>query len=241
MKIRPLPEMDLARIAPLPADQKRRALEQMKEGRPPYSYDPLRKSILDILNVEPGPLGAGPRTPWSAIRADILKRAKRGPEEAAANLGVAEALYKLATKEAVAGRRQEFFPLNIGISQKISFWSPAVIGLYGKGLVPFIDPRRSAKNLNADARRFVFSVMHQRIRLADDDFAEIELGIFQFGTTEGGLRTPRLFTAANVVLLDFETLDSMVRETYAIWAEVLRGREEERRRDTGTDGPLFGG
>ena len=57
MKIRRLPEIDLARIAPLQAGERRRQLEQHKAGRPPFSYDPLRQTIHDVINVTPDLFG----------------------------------------------------------------------------------------------------------------------------------------------------------------------------------------
>jgi hypothetical protein len=239
LKIRPLPDLDLARIAPLPADQKRAALKQMKFGHPPYSYQPMRRSMLDILNVEAGPLGVVPRAPWQDV-ADQIGKASRSVEEADANLAVAFALYSYATAANVAGRRHDFFPLAIGVSEKVSFWLPAVIALDGRPLVPFIDPRK-AKKLTSDGRRFAFSVMHERIRAADPDFAEVELGILQFGVSSDDrkIRMPRLFTAHDVALFDFDAIDAMVRETYQIWREILEEREAEARRGTGTTGPLI--
>lgn len=74
MKMRLLPDLDVARIAPLPPDKKRRALEGMRLGHPPYSYDPMRQSILDILNIEAGPLASVPRAPWSVIEAAVRRR-----------------------------------------------------------------------------------------------------------------------------------------------------------------------
>lgn len=238
MKMRPLPELDLARIAPMPRDQKRRALEQMKLGRPPYSYDPMRQSALDILNIEPGPLGAGARTPWHVIEADVRRRAKTA-DEADANLRVAEGLYSFADANHLRGRRHEFFPLAIGTSEKVTYWFQAVLAVGEKALVPFIDPRR-AKKLSAEARRFVFSVMHERIRVADPDFAHVGLAIIQFAAPDEGSRVPQLFTDDGLELLEFDALDAMVRETYELWREVLEEREAEtRRRAGGTRGPLI--
>lgn len=107
--------------------------------------------------------------------------------------------------------------------------------------MPFIDPRK-AKRLTKDGRQFAFSVMHERIRAADPDFLEVELGIVQFEAVMQGdvvVRIPRLYTASDVELLDFDTVDAMVRETYDIWHAVLAEREADaRRRGTGTAGPL---
>ena len=52
--MRPLPDIDLARIAPQRDDQKRRSLEQMRGGRPPFSYKPVRTCFDDIFNIQPG-------------------------------------------------------------------------------------------------------------------------------------------------------------------------------------------
>jgi hypothetical protein len=241
LKIRPLPDLDLARIAPLPTDQKWNALKQMKLGHPPYSYQPMRRSLLELLNVEAGPLGAVARAPWREIAEEIAKRAKSDAEEIA-NLGVAHALYSFANDHSVVGQRQEFFPLAIGLSGKVSYWVPAVISVDGRPTIPFVDPRR-AKRLTAEGRRFAFSVMHERIRVADPDFAEVELGIVQLAAHEDDdgvvVRMPKLHTAAGVELFDFDTIDLMVRETYEIWRAVLTEREAEaRRKGTGTTGPL---
>jgi hypothetical protein len=97
--------------------------------------------------------------------------------------------------------------------------------------VPFFDPRRSATKLTALARRFVFSVMHERIRVPDPDFAEVRLGIFQFTTPKKGPRVPKLYTDEGIVLFTFDELEEMVRETYDIWTDVyMRRTERERKR-----------
>ncbi|AZG76319.1 type VI toxin-antitoxin system SocB family DNA replication inhibitor toxin [Methylocystis rosea] len=240
MKTRPLPDLDLARIAPLPTDQKWHELKLMKLGYPPYSYQPTRRSQLEILNVDAGPLGIVPRAPWAQIAEEISKRARTDAEKIA-NLTVAHALYNFADDHSIAGRRHEFFSLAVGLSGKVSYWVPAVISVDGRPTIPFIDPRRG-KKLTREGRRFAFSVMHERIRAADPDFSEVELAIIQFGTHGKGesvVRTPNLHTATGVKLFDFDTVDAMVRETYEIWHAVLTEREAEaRRKGTGTTGPL---
>jgi hypothetical protein len=106
-------------------------------------------------------------------------------------------------------------------------------------LIPFFDPRRS-RGLTVVGRRFVFSMMHQAIRVADPDLATVGFGIFQFASGDEGARVLRLRTEESVTLYDFAELDEMIRETYAIWIEVLAEREaEDRRRASGTHGPLL--
>lgn len=81
----------------------------MKLGRPPYSYGPTRQSLLEILNVDAGPLGVVPRASWSQIAEEVAKRSRTDDEEAA-NLAVAHALYGFADAHAIVGQRHEFFP-----------------------------------------------------------------------------------------------------------------------------------
>jgi len=185
--------------------------------------------MLDILNVEAGPLGVVPRASWSEVAGEIRKCCKRGLD---ANLAVAEALYRFSEREQIEGRRHEFFPLSVGLSEKVRFWLQAVVGLRGEPTVLFIDPRR-AKKLTVEGRRFALSAMHQRIRVSDPDFADVELAIIQFETDGAGVRTPKLFTADGVDLFSFEALDAMVRETYDLWREVLEERESDVRRKAG--------
>jgi hypothetical protein len=221
-------------------NEKRNALKQMKAGHPPYSYQPARRSLLEILNVDAGPLGVVPRAPYQQIADEITKRSKSEAEQIA-NLAFASALYDFADAEKIAGRRHDFFPLAIGTARKVSFWLPAVVAFEDRPTVLFIDPRK-AKKLTEIGRQFAFSLMHERIRVADPDFAEVELAIMQFGVDgdDKRKRVPKLFTAAGVSLFDFDALDMMVRETYEIWQEILTERDvEARRRGTGTSGGMF--
>lgn len=239
MKMRPLPDLDLAKISPLPTDQKRNALEALRLKRPPYSYNPGRKFQPDILNIEVGPLGSVPRASLEQI-IERVSRASKSPEEEVANVLFASALYRFATENGLVGQKHEFFPLSVGVSEKVQYWTPGVVKLSGKPTVLFIDPRRSTR-LTEAGRRFAFSAMHERIRAADADFANVELAIIQFDDTDKQKRVARPYFASGVDLYSFEALDLMVRETYEIWREVLAEREREERpaRSAAGQGNLF--
>jgi len=226
-----LPEIDLARIAPLPTDQKRRALEQLRVGHPPYSYAPVRNSLSDLLNVQAALVGSLPRTPWDKI-VETIRRKSRSDEEQVANLRVAEGLFDYAEENRVFGRRHEISPLQLGVGTKVVFWHPVVLTIAKRPLVPFFDPRR-AKSLTVQGRRFVFSMMHERIRAADPDFAEVALAVVQFALSDKGPRVPTIFTDESIALFSFDELDQMVRETYELWREVCEERAAEVRRRAG--------
>jgi hypothetical protein len=228
LKIRPLPEIDLARIAPLARDLKRRALEQMRLGRPPYSYGPMRGSLSDLTNVQADLTGPMGRTPWKKI-AEVISRAAKSDLEEEANLCAAEGLFNFSEAANLVGRRHDIFPLALGVSTKVSYWQPAILTLDGKPTIPFYDPRR-AKALTSDGRRFVFSVMHERIRAADPDFADVGFAIFQFSKPAKGARTPMLSYDHSFELFGFDDLEEMVRETYQLWNEVCEDKAADLRR-----------
>lgn len=238
MTIRLLPDIDLARIAPQPDDLKRKSLEQMKSGRPPFSYNPLRSCFYDIFNIHPGlALGTPPPTPWQKIEDELKKKCRPGAE-LTHNKRVARGLHDFTTSRRVTGRKHEFFPLSMGVGSKVTFWLPMILAIDDEAHAIFIEPRR-ARGLTAEGRRFAFSMMHERIRAADEDFAEVSLGIIRFAEPEGDRRAARLFTDEGVDLYSLEELEFMVASTYEMWSDVLEEREATtRRKSTGT-GPLI--
>lgn len=242
MKMHHLPDIDLANIATL-ADSymRRRALEKFKISRPPHTYHPVRRFSPDIMNISIGPLVDvdATRPTWKVIADAIASEAAAG-SEANANLAVGKALYAFSEQHGLFGRKQDgFLPLPIGVSASVNFWLKAVIQCDGRAMVPFIDPRRS-KKLTAEGRRFAFSVMHERIRVAFPDLSDVDLGIIQFLTKADDSREAKLFVAHDVPLFSFAELDAMVRDTYSIWADVLSERvAETRRRGSGGTGSLL--
>lgn len=237
MTIRRLPEIDLARIAPIRTEEKRHLLQQLKFGRPPFSYAPLRSSFPDILNYQ-DMFGPAAITPWPKVAGEIRKVSKT-PDECANNLKIAAALHAYAADSNFATKRHEIHPMPMGVGVKVAFWIPALVAIDRRPSALFIDPRAS-RRLNSLARRFVFSAMHQRIRVADPDMAEVQLAIMQFDRIGDDSVLPRLYTEEVLALFTYDELDAMVAETYAIWAEVLAERESEnRRRGDGTRGSLI--
>lgn len=174
MKIRRLPEIDLARVATLPTDQKRLELERFKLGHPTITYKPVRTRFADIFNVQPDMFGDGHPIQWSVLEGQIRQISRPG-DECSANLLVAKGLHDFARSNDLRSRSQAFFPLSLSIGEKVEYWLPMVTALDAAPLVIFIDPRRG-KRLTAEARRFVFSMMHEHIRVANPDFAVARLG-----------------------------------------------------------------
>ena len=64
MKMRRLPETDLARLAGMPQKLWRPALEGFDQKKVFITYHPVRKHLPDIVNEQPPMLPAQPPTPW---------------------------------------------------------------------------------------------------------------------------------------------------------------------------------
>ncbi|WP_217355599.1 hypothetical protein [Ruegeria sp. HKCCA4008] len=241
-----MPDIDLARIAPLPDAEKRHELEKFKLGNPSINYKPLRSNFSDILNVRPEMFDRIDPTELSVIERKV-KRQARWDKEELANLRVVRGLHALAQEKKVIGRRQEFYPFQMRMGWKVSLWLPTILAIDEAPYATFIDPRGN-RGLNDIARQFAFSMMHERIRVEDPDFEEVRLSIVKFGQPterhagdkKKGFRPARFFTDEGVDLIPLDELERMVATTYEIWREVSEGREQEARRRAAGAGPLFG-
>ncbi|TAZ86169.1 hypothetical protein ELH72_24395 [Rhizobium ruizarguesonis] len=228
-----LPDTDLARIAPLPDDMKRAALRQMKSGFSTFSYKHVRSCFGDLFNIQPALFGLSEATPYDKVDERLVRVCKAGAE-LKNNRQIAKALHAFATSAGVTGRHHDFFPLAMGIGRKVSFWLPMVLAFEERPYAVFIDPRRT-RGLTQDARRFAFSMMHERIRASDDDFSDINFAIIRFGADdEQDCRAVRFFSDEGVDLYSLDELESLVASTYRIWQEVWDERTAETRRRRGT-------
>jgi hypothetical protein len=237
VKIRRLPETDLARIAPLPYDKKFPALRQVRDGRPTNSYRPLRSSFPEILNVQSPMFAPVEQTEWAIVERQI-QRLARTDKEFASNIGVAKALHQFGKAQRVFARSENFSPLFLSSSGNVNFWLDLLLALQGRAVIPFVDPRRS-HGLTAEGRRFVFSMMHEHIRAAEPDFAEAALGVIQFTKGDDDKRNAVLHLDEGIKLFRFDELDEMVRETYQVWIEVCHEGEEDNRRRASGGGTLL--
>ena len=209
-------------------DRQRICLEQLRNGYPPFSYRPLHALLHEIFNVQPTLFGPVEPTDWSTIEDSLRKRCKLG-NETTANLSVARGLYNWIVDNGIEGRSKKFFPLSMGAGGSFTYWLPVILSIEGKATVPFIDPRR-ARGLGKEGRRFVFSMMHERIRVDDDDYSRARFVILKFLESGDDIRTPVLYADDGVELFSRDQLESMVTETFELWREVYGERVSGARR-----------
>ncbi len=236
MKIRRLPNTDLARFAVMSTDAKWHALRHHKAGWAKFSYQPVRKLIPDLLNAKVGFFERADKTPFYQIEKLLWKNCKRGDYELKQNLLIANAIRLMVERTNVEAKCESFgeFPLRIGDSTR--FWEHMITRLDGGYVVPFFDFRRQ-KGITGTSKKFVFSMMHEHIRVANPDYESLGLAIMKFPTIDEESRGYSFDICNEDKLFTFDELDMMIRETYDIWALVLAERAEEaHRHDAGAGG-----
>ncbi len=235
MKIPRISEIDLARISVLQFDEKKRALRTLRFGRPPHTYNPMRKSLPDILNLQPELFVDGSqRTSFEQIESDIRSRSK-STDEAEFNLKVAECLYDFCESNDVRSYSKPTLPWSVGFGQVVKYWWSLYAVFEERAVFIFPDPRLT-KPLTRLATNFVHSMMHERLRAGEPDFSDARLCVAKFDRGDKGNRVLRLVDANETQLFETKALNQMIDETYRLWIEVLNERtEEQQQRPTGTN------
>ena len=80
-------------------------------------------------------------------------------------------------------------------------------------------------------------MMHERIRVDDDDYSRARFVILKFPESGDDIRTPVLYADDGVELFSRDQLESMVTETFELWREVYGAAcktliDSERRKNT---------
>lgn len=237
MKIRHLPITDLARIAVQPKDMQRHMLRQVSSGGMGPNYNPTRASFGDITNRQPG-VFVSTRAPWPIVRAKLMAACRSGDEQKM-NLPVAKQLYDFCVEHGVNAQELDAFPISFSVGPKLICWSAALFIYHDRITIPFTDLRRS-RNLTREARRFVFSLMNEALRVNQPDHAEVEFEVFQFSNDSN--RTLRVDREDGRWLFTYEQLEEMVSYTQRLWFQVLEEKSASKRRSgKGDPGELFGG
>lgn len=226
MKIPRLGETELARNAPLAPELQRKILLQNMDGEARMWYRPVRKMYQDIFNIGSSLFGPGTPTSWNVIEHELLK--KCGSDLIwKHNSAVAKSLHECCIRMRISGRAHEFGPMYMGSAAgNVFYWLPMVLIIDGLATVVFIDPRRPISRLCPDGRRFVLSMMHEHIRKADPDFANVQLAVIQFSDGGDAAGMPIFHTDVGLTLYSHNELQSMVDATYKLWDQL----HAERRR-----------
>jgi hypothetical protein len=199
MKIRPLPDTDLARVALLQTEEKRMRLERFKLGRPTHSWLPLRQAEPAIFSAQKS-LFDLPESTWDEIETGIRRLCKKNPDWLEPNLERAKLLFEFNKSRKIVAVERAFGAVPIGYGAKLKAWADFYCIENERPVFVFCDPRRGQK-LTKLGRKFIFSAMKHN--LATGDFAEASCQIFQF--TDSVEPQVRIFDLIEDEIVDIET------------------------------------
>lgn len=236
MKTRPIPDIDLARITVRSKDEQRLHLRQLKFFRPTHTLNPFRAVLPDLVNLQHPMLGMTARTRWEVIE-QAIENSKEGADGIARNLAVAKALYEFGLQSEIASFEKLVSRWSVGYGYSLAYWNSFYSVWEGLGAHVYFDPRLSHP-LGEAGRRFAFSMMHQRLRVDDPDYAELDLVIVSFGRGLGSERTVQVHRATGLTLYSYDQLNEMIDVTYTLWFEELARREAEAKRAAGGGNPM---
>ena len=120
-KIAPLHETDLARVALLPADQKRVELKRLREFVPKHSWTPFRSALPAIFQARKSLLDL-PRAKLSDIEAGIIRNCSKHPEWIASNLELAKLVFAHTEETGLSSIEWSFGGLATGLGGSVRYW-----------------------------------------------------------------------------------------------------------------------
>lgn len=220
MKLRRLPEIDLANITVKPLDQQEVSLKHFIKGGGGWSYEPARNAVFDTFNPA-DPLGLQPQRPSFKHISESISKSCRNDEQLISNLEVAELLYDWTSNYASRSVERRIPSMAIGRIGNVRYWSNFATIYGNRPTFIFLDHRRSG-GLNEGGRQFAFSMMHEQIRVADPDFQSAQLLILKFPQQKNNPRTITPYTDDNITLFDIDELQERVSNTYQLFAKILR-------------------
>jgi hypothetical protein len=211
----------LARAATATASQKISIIKQATGGSGYDRYKGIKANLGAILNTAL-PLIAVPRPTKEQIKMAIARSCNDGPGEVKGNQAVGLGLYDYITAHEVTAAAFEFDPVALGRAGRRCFWAPYILKIEGKRYIPFFDFRGKTR-LPREGRRFVFSINHTYIRLANP----IELGnvgfvIFQFEEMNGGVRKAVPYFDNGLSFWTDDEIGKMIDHVYRVLDEIRR-------------------
>jgi hypothetical protein len=240
MKSRRLTETDIAYLAFKPVATKVLRLTSLERPKSiPGSYEPFRRSNGDAVNLQLPLLPAKQEaTSLDALESIVAKACKGDADLLAMNLPIARATHKFASENEIVAFKEDIRPLVLPYGHRYEFGMPLLME-YPNGSISAIFPDlRRTDALSDVGKRVVFSLMHHRWRENNPDLAGIDLQIWRYRNRED--REILCIQSTDYELISYDTLMADIKQTYAIWHEVLQGAAAGRRRTGGTSGPLFG-
>jgi hypothetical protein len=229
-----LPETDIANLAFKSYDFKVGFLSNwLKPKKISGSYEPLRQSVGEAANVELPLLPDLETTTLEQLEALVIRACKGDSKRILMNLAPVRAIRKFVDEREATAEFLDTLPMALYPGMRYSFWAPMLVRYEGAVRIVFMDLRRTG-GMSASGLHVCFSIMHERFRALNPDFATVKFEAWRFSNNDK--RSIRPIEEWGVPL-SYERIVEDVAETYAILNALRSG---DMGRATGTDdGPLF--
>jgi hypothetical protein len=209
-----LTNTDLALAATASADRRKSSIKAAAGGGGYDRYRGVKTNLGGILNLAlnsrlPASLATKKQIKNAVARACISSREIKG------NQSVAEGLYDYVVEHNVNAATFDFPPVALGHAGLRSFWEPYLLKIDGKKYVPFFDFRQGPRRLTREARRFIFSIQHTHIRLANPtEFGDVGFVIFQFTAPINRVRNAIAYFDAGISFWSDKEIGVMIDAVY---------------------------
>lgn len=234
MKSVRLPETDLANLSFRPVNEKSAFLNNwLRPKAISGSYEPLRHSLGEAASVGLPLFPDIDPTSLAQLDALVVRECKGNQQLVDMNLPPIEAIRVFTQENAAEANYMVDLPMTLVPGMRYSFWAPMIVRYGQRARIPFLDLRRTGF-LKQNGLHTCFSIMHERFRALDLDFASVTFEAWRF----------RNNAARSIQVVEewaepisFDSIIEDVAETYRILNSL---REITSTRRTGTDdGPLF--
>jgi hypothetical protein len=217
-----LSEIDLARAATASASRRKNIIKQATGGEGYDRYKGVKTNLGPILNVALPLLVGAPKPTKEQIKTGIARSCNDGPGEVKGNQAVGLGLYDYVTEHKITAAAFDLGPVALGRAGKRCFWAPYILKINGKNYIPFFDFRGETR-LPLEARRFVFSVNHTYIRLANPtEFGNVGFVIFQFEEINGRVRKVVPYFDDGISFWIDTEIGAMIDEVYRVLDEIRK-------------------
>ena len=148
-----LTEIDLARAATAPPNQKRGIITQATGGIGYDFYRAIRDNSGPILNLQLPLVSSTPATREQTVAA-VGRACYARSGEIEGNKAIAAGLWDYVAEHRVTAANLDLEQIYLGRAGKRSFWAPHILKIDGGKYIPFFDWRGRDTGLSSEGRRF---------------------------------------------------------------------------------------
>jgi hypothetical protein len=216
-----LTEIDLAHAATAPTNQKKSIVTQATSGNGYDFYRAIRDNSGAILNLQLPLVSASPVTREETVAA-VGRACYARSGEIEGNEAIAAGLWDYVDKHKVTAANLDLEKVFLGPAGRRWFWAQYILKIDGEKYIPFFDWRKDT-GLSSEGRRFVFSVNHAHIRLANPtEYGDVGLVIFQFEVLNNKTRRAVAHFDDGISFWSDTDISQMIDDVYRVLDEVRR-------------------